>query len=233
VQQLFREREESNRRRNNLKNNHLKRPKKEGEEVWRMNRSFFNAPSITGKKVFLTMPNIATNSTGTAPPTPTPTGMNIVSFFYRPNSNIIDSETDNSRVIPRTTFDIPIMDVGDKIEVSVDGIEYSMGPHYTVVGNSIVFTSQVAVDSEIIGEIYKVNTSSPPPTTDVYYLHTQSTPSITWDIVHNLNKYADVIAIVGGVQVTPGNIDYNFLGDGLNKVRLEFDMPVSGIAILD
>jgi len=59
---------------------------------------------------------------------------------------------------------------------------------------------------------------------DANYVHTQGSPSTTWVVVHNLNKYVAVDVVDTGGSVVIPNVHY----DSLNGVTLIFGSPTSG-----
>jgi hypothetical protein len=61
---------------------------------------------------------------------------------------------------------------------------------------------------------------------DKNYLFTQASPSSTWVITHNLNKYVAVTVIVGGIEVD-AEVTYN----SVNSVTVSFSSPESGLAV--
>lgn len=60
------------------------------------------------------------------------------------------------------------------------------------------------------------------------YLHTQSTPSTTWTINHNLNRYPSVSTIDSSGNLMYGAVQYT----SLNTVVITFGAAISGTASL-
>jgi hypothetical protein len=63
----------------------------------------------------------------------------------------------------------------------------------------------------------------------VTFVFTQSMPSASWTIVHNLNKYPSVIVVDSAGTQVDGEVDYN----SLNQVTAKFNAPFSGDAYLN
>lgn len=64
---------------------------------------------------------------------------------------------------------------------------------------------------------------------DKNYVHTQGTASATWNIVHNLNKYASVTVVDSNNVVVHGEIEYI----NTNEVEITFRAAFSGEAYLN
>ena len=64
---------------------------------------------------------------------------------------------------------------------------------------------------------------------DKNYTHDQGTPSQTWTIQHNLNKYVSVTAVDSAKSVVVGMIDYV----DLNNITITFNAAFSGEAYLN
>jgi len=64
---------------------------------------------------------------------------------------------------------------------------------------------------------------------DSHYTHTQSLPSATWDIEHNLNKKASVTVVDSADNVVYGDIEYT----DLNSLTITFNGAFSGKAYLN
>lgn len=65
-----------------------------------------------------------------------------------------------------------------------------------------------------------------PPGGDKYYLHTQDSPSDTWEYEHNMGRRPAVHTFgTDGVEID-GDVSHI----DLNNVRVEFGGPISGIA---
>ena len=66
-------------------------------------------------------------------------------------------------------------------------------------------------------------------TGDKTYLHTQSSPSDTWEIAHNLNKHPAVSVIDSAGTEVQGEVIYN----SINKITIKFSAAFSGKATLN
>ena len=64
---------------------------------------------------------------------------------------------------------------------------------------------------------------------DLNYTHTQSVPSATWIVTHNLNKYPNVVVVDSAGTVVVGEVIY----DSLLEVTLVFTAGFSGKAYLN
>ena len=64
---------------------------------------------------------------------------------------------------------------------------------------------------------------------DLNYTHTQSVPSATWAVTHNLNKYPNVVVVDSAGTVVIGEVIY----DSLLAVTLVFTAGFSGKAYLN
>ena len=64
---------------------------------------------------------------------------------------------------------------------------------------------------------------------DKNYVHTQGTASATWNIVHNLGKYASVTVVDSNNVVVHGEIEYI----NTNEVEITFRAAFSGEAYLN
>lgn len=64
---------------------------------------------------------------------------------------------------------------------------------------------------------------------DAHYTHTQSTPSSTWSIEHNLGKKASVTVVDSADSVVYGDIEYT----DLNNLTITFNGAFSGKAYLN
>ncbi len=83
------------------------------------------------------------------------------------------------------------------------------------------------------GQVW-VGTATYPTTTalddiDKNYVHTQGTPSATWNIVHNLGKYASVTIVDSTNTVVHGEVEYI----DTNEVEITFRAAFSGEAYLN
>jgi len=61
------------------------------------------------------------------------------------------------------------------------------------------------------------------------YIHNQSSASLTWTILHNLDKFPSVSVIDSANTVVIGQIKY----DSQNQITLTFSAPFSGKAYLN
>lgn len=64
---------------------------------------------------------------------------------------------------------------------------------------------------------------------DAHFTHTQSTPSTTWSIEHNLGKKASVTVVDSADSVVYGDIEYT----DLNNLTITFNGAFSGKAYLN
>ena len=64
---------------------------------------------------------------------------------------------------------------------------------------------------------------------DKNFVFTQGTPTTTWTIQHNLNKFCSVTVVSDSNQVMIGNVTY----DGLNELTVTFSAAFSGKAYLN
>ena len=58
------------------------------------------------------------------------------------------------------------------------------------------------------------------------YVHTQGTPSATWSVLHNMNKYPSVTIVDSAQNVVIGDVEYNTL----NACTITFAAAFSGYA---
>lgn len=62
------------------------------------------------------------------------------------------------------------------------------------------------------------------PVTDANYVHTQSSPSVTWTVVHNLGKFPTIAVVdTGGSVVIP---DVHYVN--VNTITVTFGSATSG-----
>lgn len=91
-----------------------------------------------------------------------------------------------------------------------DDIVVVTEPPTTVIVNDIVTTLEIgtlntntivdnAPDTVVANQVGVQGPPGPPGPAGLYYLHTQSTPSTSWPIPHNLGKYPNISVIIGGV----------------------------------
>ena len=71
--------------------------------------------------------------------------------------------------------------------------------------------------------------SGPSGSGDKYYVYTQSTPSDTWEITHNLNKNPSISVVDSAGSLVVGNYEYV----NADKVILYFNGAFSGKAYLN
>lgn len=64
---------------------------------------------------------------------------------------------------------------------------------------------------------------------DKNFVHTQSTASATWEIIHGLNKYPAIMVTDSNNEVIQGEYVYN----SADKVTLNFSEPITGKAIFN
>jgi hypothetical protein len=64
---------------------------------------------------------------------------------------------------------------------------------------------------------------------DKHYHFVQNTPSDTWSVTHNLNKYPSVLVRDSAGSIIEGECNY----DTLNTMTLTFSAPFSGFAELN
>lgn len=64
---------------------------------------------------------------------------------------------------------------------------------------------------------------------DANYVHTQSSPSATWVVTHNLNKFCSVTVVDSANNVVFGEVLYN----SVNQVTLTFAGAFSGKAFFN
>lgn len=64
---------------------------------------------------------------------------------------------------------------------------------------------------------------------DANYVYTQSAPSATWVVTHNLNKYCSVTVVDSADNIVVGDVLYN----SLNQVTLTFAGSFSGKAFFN
>jgi len=67
------------------------------------------------------------------------------------------------------------------------------------------------------------------PSGDLSFIHTQSSPLITWSITHNLGKYPAVVILDSNNDVVESQVHHT----DNNSVVLSFNVAVSGIAIFN
>ena len=73
----------------------------------------------------------------------------------------------------------------------------------------------LVVDTE--GQVFKQNS---------HFIHVQSTPSTTWNVTHNLQKYPSVVVVDSAGTVVIGSVTYNTT----SSVTLQFENAFSGKA---
>lgn len=78
-------------------------------------------------------------------------------------------------------------------------------------------------------KVYYWNNVEWVPFSDKNYVHTQSTPSSSWSISHNLNKKPSVTVIDSGNNQVEGDILYI----DLNNIIINFNASFSGRATLN
>lgn len=78
-------------------------------------------------------------------------------------------------------------------------------------------------------DVYLISFNAYVGSSDKTYIHTQSTASSTWNIVHNLNKYASVSIVDSGKNVVYGEIVYV----DENNITLNFNSSFSGKAFIN
>ena len=61
------------------------------------------------------------------------------------------------------------------------------------------------------------------------YVHTQGSPSATWYVIHNMNKYPSVTVVDSGNNVVEGDVVYN----SLNDLEINFSGGFSGKAYIN
>ena len=93
-------------------------------------------------------------------------------------------------------------------------------------GGTVVETD--TIQSAIQKIEYKVNNISIHGNGDLSLVFTQSTPSTSWVIVHNLGKYP-VVVVDDGTTVIIGDINY----ENMNQLTINFTTPFSGRAFLN
>lgn len=71
--------------------------------------------------------------------------------------------------------------------------------------------------------------TGPPGPTGTTYTHDQLTPSATWVITHNMNKYPSVMIVDSGGTVIDPDIHY----DSTIQMTVTFGSPTSGKAYLN
>jgi hypothetical protein len=64
---------------------------------------------------------------------------------------------------------------------------------------------------------------------DKYYTHDQGTPSTTWIIPHNLNKYPSVTVVTSAGEEVEGQVEHT----DSNNIVLTFSAAFSGLAYLN
>lgn len=61
------------------------------------------------------------------------------------------------------------------------------------------------------------------------YIHVQSIPSATWNIVHNMNKFPSVTVVDSAETVVYGDIEYI----SITELRITFSVEFGGKAYLN
>jgi hypothetical protein len=81
----------------------------------------------------------------------------------------------------------------------------------------------------IINNGNNINTNNSTIISDKNFVYTQNTPSSTWTILHNLNKYPSVIVVDSANTVVEGSITYM----DLNTLTISFSAQFTGSAYLN
>jgi hypothetical protein len=89
------------------------------------------------------------------------TYINMVDFFYRPNSFILNSETNIDRISNQTIFTIPSLNITtDKIQVYLNNSLCSTKQYNIISDSQIQFNNEILPSDEITGFIYKIVTGN-------------------------------------------------------------------------
>jgi len=81
----------------------------------------------------------------------------------------------------------------------------------------------------IINNGNNINTNNSTIINDKNFVYTQNTPSSTWIILHNLNKYPSVSVVDSANTVVEGSITYM----DLNTLTISFSAQFTGTAYLN
>ena len=144
---------------------------------------------------------------------------------------------------------IPFLEISDMdlpIE-SIHGLESRLatigsggggGGGHTILDEGVILPAQPQLDFVGAGVTATDNAASSKTTVtipgggagaDANYVHTQGSPSATWVVTHNLNKYVAVDVVDSGSSVVLPDIHY----DSLNGITLTFGSPTSGRAFVN
>lgn len=128
--------------------------------------------------------------------------------------------------------------VGDQILISSQDEISSFG-HYTVLSYTIdpnqsnFYTLELAYvggnGSIIADKYYDIVNFSLAGSTDKTYVFTQTVPSVTWTVQHNLGKFPSITVVDTGQSVVVG--DYTYTDN--NNVILNFSAQFAGKAYLN
>jgi hypothetical protein len=83
--------------------------------------------------------------------------------------------------------------------------------------------------NNVINNSNNINTNNSTIISDKNFVYTQNTPSSTWTILHNLNKYPSVSVVDSANTVVEGSITYM----DLNTLTISFSAQFTGTAYLN
>lgn len=81
----------------------------------------------------------------------------------------------------------------------------------------------------VMNAVYDMAIFNPFPNDDKNYVHTQNVASATWEVGHNLDKYASVVVVDSGNNVVVGEVQYN----DANNLTITFSGAFSGKAFIN
>jgi hypothetical protein len=117
----------------------------------------------------------------------------------------------------------------------VNMVVQTPAPVQVFAAPTIVFTGDLPLESPKLTGIPEAPTAAPGTATGqlattefvdkaTRFIFTQLTPSLIWEVNHNMNKYPTYIAIESGGEQVVGDLEYK----DLNTLILTFSAAISG-----
>ena len=111
-----------------------------------------------------------------------------------------------------------LMDVYNHLVIGWDVAYDNMITSVTITGDVTKTINLNQQDGGVLSVSYKDT-----------YIHTQGSPSATWYVIHNMNKYPSVTVVDSGNNVVEGDVVYN----SLNDLEINFSGGFSGKAYIN
>lgn len=145
---------------------------------------------------------------------------NIIEITSQPTDEIIDVNIIDNRE------EVTINVTPTLVEVNINTLTGSFGVNWGDILGTI--SNQTDLQAELDAKADLVGGTVPTSQLPIY-VHTQSSPSTTWTITHNLNKYPSVTIIDSANDEVIGEVRFT----SINQVVLTFSAAFSGKAFLN